>query len=250
MTRHNVRRLNMSPIIGITVDCKHDPEDARTRGNLTLNWNYAQAIADAGGIPVLIPPMADMAALASVIDGLLIPGGYDIDAARFGEENHPKVELQDPERFDGEHRLIAALPAEAPVLGICYGCQFLNVTRGGSLVQHLPDVVGHESHTGGTLQSYRLEDSLLRKVVGTDAIEGKSYHHQAVNEVGVNLKVTAQAADGTVEAVEAIDRPWMIGVQWHPERTLEDPATRRLFDGFVAAARRYAESRTRQAAKV
>jgi len=233
----------MKPIIGITVDCTQDPSDTRTRGKLQLNWNYAQAISDAGGIPVLIPPMADMEALAHVIHGWLIPGGDDIDACRFGEENHPKVSLQDPARFEGEEKLWKHVSSEMPVLGICYGCQFLNVARGGTLIQHLPDVLGHENHTGGTLQEYQVEPgSKLESVIGADSISGKSYHHQAVNAPGRNLRVVSKNEDGTVEAIEATDRPWVIGVQWHPERTLQDDATRRIFDNFVAAAATYAET--------
>lgn len=234
----------MKPIIGITVESKFDPQDARTRGKMELNWNYAQAIADAGGVPIILPPTADMAEVAKIIDGWLIPGGLDIDAQQFGEENHPKSELQDPSRFAAEKALLEASDAAMPVFGICYGCQFLNVARGGSLHQHLPDVVGHESHSGGALQTYALETgSKLRQVTRVGEMAGKSYHHQAVKEVGEGLKVVATGEDGTVEAVEASDRPWMIGVQWHPERTLDDEASRRLFQEFVAEAARYAQSR-------
>jgi putative glutamine amidotransferase len=233
----------MFPIIGITVDATRDPGDARTGGLLKLNWNYAEAVAEAGGVPILIPPMADMKAIAKILDGWLIPGGYDIDAKHFGEENHPKVELMPPGRFEGEQKLIEYLEADVPVLGICYGCQFLNVARGGGLVQHLPDVVNHESHTGGTLESYAIEESKLQAAVGTETVEGKSYHHQAVGRLGENLKVVATAGDGTVEAIEATDRPWMIGVQWHPERTKSDPAMKRLFEDFISAARIHAEKR-------
>lgn len=233
----------MKPIIGISVDCRQDSEDPRTRGNLSLNWNYAQAVSDAGGVPVLIPPTADMDALAEIVHGWLIPGGADIDAARFGEANHPKVELQDPARFDAEARMYRAIDPELPVLGICYGCQFLNVVRGGSLEQHLPDRVGHESHTGGTLQSYPLRESKLREIVGEAQATGKSYHHQAVARVGEGLNVVSEHEDGTVEAIEATDRPWMIGVQWHPERTLEDSGTKRLFEDFVRQAAAYAEGK-------
>lgn len=232
----------MKPIIGITVDCKRDPEDARTRGNLTLNWNYAEAVAEAGGVPVLIPPMADMASLAGVIHGWLIPGGADIDAAHWGEATHPAAKLQDPARFDGERRLFDATDPAMPVLGICYGCQFLNVARGGSIAQHLPDLLGHDEHSGGTMQEYPIENgSKLAQIVGTAKMTGKSYHHQAIGRTAEGLRVVSRHSDGTVEAFEAEDRPWMIGVQWHPERTPEDEPTRRLFQGFIAAAREYAE---------
>jgi len=234
----------MKPIIGITVDCEHAPGDARTRGKLTLNWNYAEGISDAGGVPVLIPPTADMKVLAGIIHGWLIPGGDDIDAAQFGEENHPKVSLQDPSRFDGEQRLFREIDPAMPVFGICYGCQFLNVARGGTLIQHLPDVVGHEEHTGGTMQEYRVDDdSKLASVVDATAISGKSYHHQAVKDLGEGMKIVSRGEDGTVEAIEASDRSWMIGVQWHPERTLEDGASRSLFEKFVQAAAEYAATK-------
>jgi putative glutamine amidotransferase len=184
-----------------------------------------------------------MEVLANVIHGWLIPGGDDIDAAQFGEENHPKVSLQDPARFEAERSLYGAIDPAMPVLGICYGCQFLNVAAGGSLVQHVPDEVGHETHSGGTMQSYPLEESRLREIAGVPEMTGKSYHHQAVGRVAEGMRVVAKHEDGTVEALEATDRPWMIGVQWHPERTLEDAPTRRLFEDFVRSAAQYAESK-------
>ncbi|MGV3618569.1 MAG: gamma-glutamyl-gamma-aminobutyrate hydrolase family protein [Fimbriimonas sp.] len=231
----------MKPIIGISVDCHRDPENIRSGGKLELNWNYAEAVTNAGGVPVLIPPTADMDVLAGVIHGWLIPGGDDIDAARFGEENHPKVDLQDPHRYEAEARMLSAANPAMPVLGICYGCQFLNVARGGSLQQHVPDVVGHENHSGGTMQDYPIDaGSRLGAIVGTEAMTGKSYHHQAIGRMGEGLRVVSRHEDGTIEAVEASDRPWMIGVQWHPERTPEDGPTQRLFADFIRAAAEYA----------
>lgn len=236
----------MKPIIGISVDCKQDSADARSGGKLSLNWNYAEAVSDAGGVPVLIPPTADMAAVAEIIDGWLIPGGDDIDAKHFGEENHPEVELQDPARFDAEARLYKAIPSDMPVFGICYGCQFVNVIRGGSLIQHLPEVVGHTNHTGGTLQQYSVnQGSKVAQIIGDESIEGKSYHHQAIKATGENLEVVARNEDGTIEAIEATDRPWLVGLQWHPERTLGDPKTRRIFEDFVSAAKKFKESKAK-----
>lgn len=239
----------MKPLIGITVNAKEEPGD-KTGGKLWLNWNYAQVIADAGGVPILIPPQADMALLAETLHGWLIPGGEDIDAKHFGEENHPSVTPIESERFDAESALYRQVNPDMPILGICYGCQFMNVQRGGSLIQHLPDAIGNELHAGGTLQSYRLKDgSKLKGILGSEGAEGKSYHHQAVGRVGQNLKVVAEHEDGMVEALEATDKPWMIGVQWHPERTFEDPASRRLFDAFIAAAREYAQKKSMVAAR-
>lgn len=238
----------MKPIIGITVECRHEPDNGRSRGTLSLNWNYAERVAAAGGVPLLIPPQADMADVAPLLDGWLIPGGYDIDGKEFGQPTHPKAELQDPARFAGERALFHALPTEAPILGICYGCQFLNVVRGGDIVQHLPDTLGHERHSGGTAGTYRIEPgSLLHGIVGVGEVTGLSYHHQACGEPGRGVRVVSRSDDGVVEAIEADDRPWLVGVQWHPERTPDDPATVRLFAAFVEAAGRFRATRAEAA---
>jgi putative glutamine amidotransferase len=238
-----VRVDAMKPLIGITVNAKEERGD-KTGGKLWLNWNYAQVVADAGGIPILIPPQADMRELAQVIDGWLIPGGYDIDAKHFGEENHPQVELIEDERFSAEAELYKHLSAATPVLGICYGCQFINVQRGGKLIQHLPDIVGNEAHTGGTHQQYVIRSgSKLAGIVG-DVAKGQSFHHQAVGALGEGLTVVAEHEDGMVEAIEATDRPWMVGVQWHPERTFSDPESRKLFEAFIRAAADYSKKKS------
>jgi gamma-glutamyl-gamma-aminobutyrate hydrolase PuuD len=230
----------MKPLIAITVDCNLEHADERTQGKLELNWNYAQAVADAGGTPILIPPQADPKEFAHLIDGWLIPGGNDIDACNWGDENHPEVKTIAQERFDAEKRLFQSISSDMPVLGICYGCQFINVVRGGSLEQHLPDVVGHDQHRGGTLQCYEVDaTSKLAEAIAGSRIEGKSYHHQAVGKPGEAIRVVAKDEEGIVEAIEATDRPWMVGVQWHPERTQEDPATQRLFKSFIEAAEAY-----------
>ena len=233
----------MKPLIGITIDVAHDPEDARSGGKLSLNYNYAQVVADAGGVPVLIPPQADPVALSEVLDGLLIPGGNDIDACNWGEANHPEAKTIAQERFDVEKKLFTTVDPKMPVLGICYGCQFINVMRGGSMIQHLPDVVD-ETHTGGENQKYQIEKgSKLSNIFGKEA-QGQSWHHQAIKDVGHDLKVVAKSEDGVIEAIEADDRPWLVGVQWHPERTFDDPATRKLFENFIAAASDYQAKRT------
>ena len=233
-----------APLIGITVEGTHEPENPRSGGSLKLSWNYAQVISDLGGVPILIPPTADPARIADLIDGLLIPGGLDIDASRFDQENHPKAELQDPSRFASEIGIFQRLSPSVPVLGICYGCQFINVAQGGSLIQHIPDVTADESHSGGTLQDYGVsDDSKLASIFQATQVQGKSFHHQSVDRVGEGLRVVAKADDGIIEALESTDRPWMIGVQWHPERTAEDSASQNLFRDFIAAAKAYGTSR-------
>jgi putative glutamine amidotransferase len=234
----------MKPIIGITMECRHDPDDMRTRGKFELNWNYAEMVELAGGVPILIPPQADPVEVARILDGWLIPGGSDIDPKHWGEEVHPKAELQDPRRFESEIGIFRQVDSKMPIFGICYGCQFLNVALGGTVDQHIPDAIGHEHHSGGTLADYMIEpDSKLEAIVGESKISGKSYHHQAVGRVAPGLRVSARHEDGTVEAIESTERPWLLAVQWHPERSLDSDATKRLFQEFVSAARRYAEGR-------
>lgn len=230
----------MKPLIGITVESEFDDSNDRSNGKLVLNWNYASRVAEAGGNPILISPLTDLEWAAKHIDGWLIPGGDDMDASHFGEENHPKVVLMNPKRWEMEDKFYGLIDAKLPILGICFGCQFINVKRGGSLIQHLPDVVAHEKHSGGTMQTYSLAaDSKLAAVAGVSQIDGKSYHHQAVGRVGSGLDVVAKHEDGTVEGIEDKDHPFFIGTQWHPERTPDDEATKNLFRAFVAAAAEY-----------
>ena len=232
------------PIIAVTPDCAYEPENARTRGRISLNWNYPEIVARAGGVPILVPPTADKGEIASLVHGWLIPGGADMDAARFGQENHPKAELQDPTRYDSEHALYNLVPTDLPVLGVCYGMQFLNVARGGDLIQHLPDAVGHGGHALGEIRLATLEArSRLAQIVGSGTVGGSSWHHQAVGTLGRGLSVTARDADGIVQAIEDPSLPFFVGVQWHPERTPDDAATQRLFGAFIEAARVYAETR-------
>lgn len=234
----------MKPLIGITVESEFDATDNRTRGLLRLNWNYAEEVAKAGGNPILLTPLTDLAAVAPYLDGWLIPGGADMDATHFGEANHPAVELMNPKRWEMENHLYELAEPAMPILGICFGCQFLNVKRGGSLIQHLPDIVEHNDHAEGEMQSYTLVgDSKLAAMTGQESVHGKSYHHQAVNRVGVGLSVVAKHEDGTVEALEDSNKPFFVGVQWHPERTPDDEATKRLFSAFIDAARTYAEGK-------
>lgn len=232
--------MTRKPLIGITVDFKPASDQGLTSGKLELNWNYAEAVSRFGGIPLLIPPQAvdDVERLATILDGWLIPGGNDIDAKYFGEASHPAVETIEDARFSVEAALYRSLPPGVPILGICYGCQFLNVMEGGTLIQHLPDVLGENDHTGNTPQVHHLKTgSKLQEVSGAESIRGKSSHHQAIKSLGKGMEVSAEHADGTIEAIESNEKPFVLGVQWHPERTMDDPATQRLFTSFIEAAR-------------
>lgn len=230
----------MKPVIGITVDL-YASEDPILGPEYKLRANYCQRIVEAGGNPIILPTLADMTEAVHLLDGWLIPGGRDIDPVHFGQERHPASELQDPSRFRTERALYEMAPAGMPILGICYGCQFLNVMRGGDIEQHIPDRTNNRVHEGGTVQQYQVApESQTHAVLGAAVVEGRSYHHQALGQVGANLEVSARHEDGTIEAIEDI-RPdrWLFGVQWHPERSPDEAATQRLFASFIEAARRY-----------
>lgn len=230
----------MKPVIGITTFISDEGPDATARFLLNLKANYVEAIVRSGGVPIIIPPFADPLSIIPMLDGIMVPGGDDIDACHFGEENHPKASLQTPLQYETDSNLLKALPADLPYLGICYGCQILNVVMGGTMNQHIPDDPAAAIHTGGPLQTYRLEPgSLISRVMGSDTVTGKSFHHQAIKQPGSGLRSVGWFEDGTIEAVEATDREWTIGVQWHPERTYESGDSKSLFDGFVAAAARH-----------
>jgi putative glutamine amidotransferase len=229
------------PLIGITATCTAiGGEQPRHH----LRWEYVTCVERAGGTAIIIPIQDDPTAALEACDGLLVPGGDDFDPGIWGEPVHPMARLENPARYLTERKLWDAMPEGMPFLGICYGCQMLNVSRGGTLIQHLPDVVGHEEHTGGTMQNYQLEaGSLAGRLMGT-APRGKSYHHQAVDRLGSGLRVVGRNEDGTVEAIEDTDGRWIVGVQWHPERTMESEESQALFRAFVAKATEYKEKRT------
>ncbi len=207
---------------------------------------YAEAVSQAGGIPVLIPPFTDAKALADYLDGLLIPGGADIDPRYYNEELHPRTQIVNAPRFEQEWALLGEFEArQKPIFGICYGCQLLNVWRGGSLHQHLPDLptvnLKHDHQEGEELPRHfvRIDpNSLLYAIIKQERVEIVTAHHQAIKQVGRNLNATATSPDGVLEAIEDPDLPFFIGVQWHPERDPSAPATQALFRAFVEACRR------------
>jgi putative glutamine amidotransferase len=204
---------------------------------------YLDGVTLAGGIATLLPPQpvdAHIAArLVDTLDGLIITGGKDLDPAAYGHLAHPATEEPARDRDAWEFALLAAaLRRRIPVLGICRGAQVLNVALGGTLHQHLPDVIGHDGHRAGDAV---FADSAVRIAAGSrlaglvgPSIEVKCYHHQAIDRLGDGLVVSALGADGVVEAVEMPGRDFVVAVQWHPEETLDDV---RIFSGLVQAAR-------------
>jgi len=200
---------------------------------------------------VLLPPQptgeGEAERVLDGLDGLLITGGDDIEASRYGAVPHPETGRPNRLRDEWEDALLSgAIDRGLPFLGICRGLQMLNVVRGGTLLQHLPDIVGDDRYSTGdgtfTVNEIAVQEhTTLAGIVGSGSLAGKSYHHQAVDELGEGLRATAHTADGTVYAAELPDVPFGVAVQWHPEEDATEDA--RLFAGLVEAARGHAESR-------
>jgi putative glutamine amidotransferase len=205
---------------------------------------YARSVTAAGGVPVVLPPVPEVIELVLPrLDGLVLSGGPDIGPGRYGAA--PLASTAEPrvERDAAELGLAASAAAVGlPVLGICRGLQLLNVARGGTLHQHLPDVVGADGHAPapGVYGRHTVTvtpGSLLARSLGLSGsqpaeVPVSSYHHQAIDELGAGLAVSAVAPDGTIEAVEDPAQPFLLAVQWHPE-VGEDLS---LFRALVAAA--------------
>jgi len=237
------------PVIGVTA---YDEEAAwglwHKQASL-VPAEYVRSLADAGAHVVVLPVQhdgtADLDSLLQRLDGLLLTGGPDIDPARYGAEPHPRSQQPRPARDERELALLAAAArTNLPVLAICRGMQLLNVARGGTLVQHLPDVVGHEDHnpTPGAFSWHRVrveETSLLHKLVGWDERSVPAHHHQGIDRLGAGLSAVGWAEDGTIEAVEDPTKLFSFGVQWHAEAD-DDPA---LFESLVEAAAGVAKQR-------
>lgn len=228
----------MRPVIGIT--CYVEPAKFTVWEDMTvalLPYMYVEQVVRAGGQPVVLPPAGDPAPVVSRLDGLIVAGGGDIDPARYGTTPQEKTSYIRKFRDEAEFALLgAALDAGLPFLGVCRGMQVLNVALGGTLHQHLPDVVGHEGHSPapgrfGPLPVIPVPGTRLAKTLGTDPVTVPHYHHQAVDRLAAGLTVSATAEDGTIEAVEMDSGPFTMAVQWHPEAA-EDCA---LFEALVAA---------------
>jgi putative glutamine amidotransferase len=241
----------MRPIVGISCYLEaaswgawHDVPAA------LLPHAYVQHVQRAGGVPVLIPPGADAAALVPRLDALILAGGPDIDPGRYDAAAHPAAQQSRPDRDEAEIALLhTAIYADLPVLGICRGMQLMAVAAAGTLQQHLPDVIGHHRHSPapGRYGTHRVQitpGSRLHTILG-DTVDVPSYHHQSV-DTHPEYAPTAHALDGTLEALEAPEALFRIGVQWHPE-TSTDP---RLFAALVHVAHdRGAPDRPRDRAK-
>lgn len=188
-----------------------------------LPYNYVERITEAGGRPVLLPPFAGVETLLDRLDGLVLTGGSDVDPAAYGAEPHPATDRPRTFRDTAELALARkALDTGLPLLGICRGLQVLNVVLGGTLHQHVPDIVGHENHspTPGTFAAHavRVEPgSRLAKLLDRTELTVPTHHHQSVDHLGDGLTPVAWTDDGLIEAAEYPAHPFAVAVQWHPE---------------------------------
>lgn len=233
------------PIVGLTLDAEPAGGWAKLPW-YALRQNYFSAVADAGGLPVALPHLPEMApAYLDEIDALLVTGGaFDIDPALFGaRQRHPTVSLKQARTAFELAVLRGALERGLPVLGICGGQQLLNVVLGGTLIQHIPDAVpdalAHEQPNPRTEPGHEVliaPGTLLAEIVGTQRMQVNSAHHQAAQAVGPGVTIAARAPDGVIEAIEDPGRKFCIGVQWHPEYAV-DPADPLIFSALVEAAR-------------
>ena len=237
------------PLIGVPMGRERS---ARMHGLplYIMNQTYVRVLETVGALPVLIPLSMSEATLRGTferLDGLFLPGGEDIEPHHYGEQPHERLGATDPERDRTEMLLTSwALETQMPLLAVCRGMQLLNVVCGGTLWQDLasqrPDLAKHD-FVPPTYQRYRIchhvridGESRLARSLGRSH-EINSMHHQAVKQLGMGLKAVAKDEAGVVEAVEMVDAPWVVGVQWHPEELAKtDSYSARLFGDFVRAA--------------
>lgn len=226
------------PLIGVTAYLEPARWGVWVREAALLPAPYARAVERAGGVPVLLPPMATLRGVEPLVrglDGIIFAGGGDVDPSLYGADRHLETGPPQPQRDRFELALMrAVVEADLPFLAICRGMQVLNVARGGSLIQHLPESVGHQAHAPGVgvVGNHRVQisaTSAIGKILG-DVSDVPTYHHQSVKRLGKGLVAVAWADDQVVEAVELQGHRFGLAVQWHPEEG-DDP---RLFEALVA----------------
>jgi putative glutamine amidotransferase len=229
------------PIIGITVDTHEEPNHYESP------MAYSTAVEKAGGLPLLLPYRTDLSLISEIvdlIDGMLFTGGNDLDPVLYGETYHAKAEPVDPARQRFELALMAEVEKRRmPALGICLGCQLMNVYRGGSLYQFLPDLglapnLEHRKIAGVTPR-HEIDlrpESVAAQVIGKTEIDANSSHKQAVRKVGRGLRIVGMSPDGVVEGIEDPSFPLFLGVQWHPERLHDEADHLALFRLLVEKA--------------
>ena len=235
----------MKPLIGITTNQSKTPYGQPT---VMLMQSYVNAVMQAGGVPVLIPSLIaedGWDAVYSRLDGILFSGGGDIGLEYFPGEPHPRIDDVDLVRDSIELKMVRAAASDGkPFLGICRGCQVMNVALGGTLYTHildqLPNALDH-SYPGNmrTLLVHEIkieEGTHTAEIFGEPIIKVNSLHHQGLKDIAPSLRVAGHAPDGLVEAIELPSHPFGLAVQWHPEWLTDQESTRNLFRKFVETA--------------
>jgi putative glutamine amidotransferase len=241
-----------TPVIGISCSTLVLPE-MRGVSRFALSNGYVRCVARAGGLPFLLPNVRPEAAPAYLarLDGVVLSGGLDVDPCHYGEEPRPGLGTVDQVRDAFELELCRAAREQGiPTLAICRGIQIMNVAFGGTLLQDIPAQVERPvRHAQQALRRDALSHSVdvvpgtrLHAVAGAERVRVNSFHHQAVDRPAPGLTVSARAPDGCVEGLEDPGHPFLLGVQWHPERRPADPLTRGLFERFVESARQAARA--------
>jgi putative glutamine amidotransferase len=235
----------MKPVIGITTN---QSRNANGQPTIMLMQSYVNALIQAGGVPVLIPSLIaedGWEALYSRLDGILFSGGGDIDLRYSPGDPHPRIDDVDLARDAIELQMARSAASDGkPFLGICRGCQVMNVALGGTLYTHIPDQLpGALDHSyPGNMRTVLVhevkieEGTHIAKILGEPIINVNSLHHQGLKDIAPSLRVAGCAPDGLVEAIELPDHSFGLAVQWHPEWLTDQEPTRNLFRKFVEAA--------------
>lgn len=235
-----------TPIIGLTSYYQQAKTGVWDCKAAILPQDYVHQVSQAGAYPLLLPPLDKSQEAISRLDGLILTGGPDINPSRYGQSPHPETDY-DEERDRQEINLLQqALKAAKPILAICRGMQLLNVALGGSLHQHLPELLGHNRYRPGPGQFGSVEittqpGSTIQAILGQTS-QAPCYHHQGINRIAPGLRAVAHSPEGLCQALEFTpdsgQRSWMLAVQWHPEHNWQD---RRIIDAFVAQTRQSAQ---------
>jgi len=227
-----------SPLIGIT--SVYEPAQKDKSAQTSASFAYAAAVAQSGGVPVVLPTIDSERVLqryVDVLDGLVLIGGDDIPPEAYGEQPHETVQPLTKERYEFERKLIARwLDSGKPLLGVCLGMQFTNVVAGGTMVQDIPSEIGTQVNHRG-YHRVRIEaPSTLAEILDANEASVLSYHHQAVERLGKGLRAIARSDDGVIEALERTDGPFGLFVQWHPEQMADLAHRDAIYGALVQAA--------------